>query len=171
MAVTIIYEDKYIASLHGKLQLIPLFKKKMNKEFKMLKDKTREDWVREFDEISGQVGVEFNIKGLQLRSQLILEESEELLLELAQARIQLKIDNNVSPLTIERILKEMSDLQVVLSGAAVQFRQLRNLQPAFVRVCESNLSKLGDDGKFEKREDGKILKGDNYIPPDLKDLI
>ena len=44
------------------------------------------------------------------------------------------------------------------------------LQQAFVRVVESNMSKLGEDGKPIRREDGKVLKGPNYKEPDLTDL-
>lgn len=42
---------------------------------------------------------------------------------------------------------------------------------ALRRVHASNMSKLGDDGKPIKREDGKVLKGPNYTPPDLSDLV
>ena len=42
---------------------------------------------------------------------------------------------------------------------------------AFTRVHLSNMSKLGEDGKPIRREDGKILKGPNYKAPDLTDLI
>lgn len=42
---------------------------------------------------------------------------------------------------------------------------------AFYRVHESNMSKLGEDGKPIKREDGKILKGPNYKEPVIDDLI
>jgi len=42
---------------------------------------------------------------------------------------------------------------------------------AFVRVHKSNMSKLGLDGKPIKREDGKVMKGPNYTPPDLSDLV
>lgn len=41
---------------------------------------------------------------------------------------------------------------------------------AFRRVHQSNMSKLGDDGKPIKRDDGKIMKGPNYKPPKLDDL-
>lgn len=41
---------------------------------------------------------------------------------------------------------------------------------AVARVRASNLSKLGEDGKPVRREDGKILKGPNYRPADLSDL-
>jgi len=42
---------------------------------------------------------------------------------------------------------------------------------AFKRVHESNMSKLGEDGKPLLRADGKILKGPNYKPPVLADLV
>jgi hypothetical protein len=42
---------------------------------------------------------------------------------------------------------------------------------AFYRVHESNMSKLGADGKPIHREDGKVLKGPNYKKPDLSDLM
>ena len=32
-------------------------------------------------------------------------------------------------------------------------------------------NKLGEDGKPVYREDGKVLKGPNYQPPDLSDLV
>ena len=41
----------------------------------------------------------------------------------------------------------------------------------FQRVHASNMSKLGDDGLSVRREDGKILKGPNYKPPYLMDLV
>jgi predicted HAD superfamily Cof-like phosphohydrolase len=45
------------------------------------------------------------------------------------------------------------------------------VREAFWRVHESNMSKLGDDGKPLRREDGKVLKGPNYKPPVLDDLL
>lgn len=45
------------------------------------------------------------------------------------------------------------------------------LTMSFQRVHESNMSKLGEDGKPKKRKDGKILKGPNYKAPDLSDLV
>jgi predicted HAD superfamily Cof-like phosphohydrolase len=45
------------------------------------------------------------------------------------------------------------------------------LHEAFQRVHESNMSKLGEDGKPILREDGKVLKGPNYRKPDLTDLV
>lgn len=46
-----------------------------------------------------------------------------------------------------------------------------NFFEAFRRVHLSNMSKLGEDGLPIRREDGKILKGNLYVPPNLKDLV
>jgi len=65
-------------------------------------------------------------------------------------------------------LKELADLVFV----CYQFAAARgwNLDAAMIRVFESNMSKLVD-GKPLRREDGKVLKGPNYQPPVLDDLI
>ena len=46
-----------------------------------------------------------------------------------------------------------------------------DLEQALRRVHKSNMSKLGADGKPIYRKDGKVLKGPNYQPPDLSDLV
>ena len=66
------------------------------------------------------------------------------------------------------LLKELSDLLYVVFGMAVTFDL--PIAEAFLRVHESNMSKLGEDGKPLYREDGKVLKGPNYKAPDLLDL-
>ena len=66
-------------------------------------------------------------------------------------------------------LKELADLVYV----CYQYAENMNwfLDEALNRVHISNLSKLGEDNKPIRREDGKILKGPNFKPPDLSDLI
>ena len=66
-------------------------------------------------------------------------------------------------------LKELADLVYV----CYQYAENMNwfLDEALNRVHESNMSKLGEDGKPIYREDGKVLKGPGYKPPDLSDLI
>ena len=46
-----------------------------------------------------------------------------------------------------------------------------DLEEALDRVHKSNMSKLGLDGKPIRRVDGKVLKGPNYKPPILNDLV
>lgn len=42
---------------------------------------------------------------------------------------------------------------------------------AFAIVHQSNMSKLDENGKPIRREDGKILKGPNYTPPDMSTVV
>ena len=69
----------------------------------------------------------------------------------------------------EECLKELADLVYV----CYQYAENMNwfLDEALNRVHESNMSKLDEDGKPIYREDGKVLKGPNYKPPDLSDLF
>jgi predicted HAD superfamily Cof-like phosphohydrolase len=65
-------------------------------------------------------------------------------------------------------LKELADLVYVCYQYAANMQW--DLNTAMQRVHESNMSKLGEDGKPIRRVDGKILKGPNYKPPYLEDL-
>ena len=66
-------------------------------------------------------------------------------------------------------LKELSDLVYVCYQYAANMKW--DLDEAMYRVHESNMSKLGEDGKPIYRDDGKVLKGPNYQPPNLADLV
>ena len=69
----------------------------------------------------------------------------------------------------EHALKELADLIYVCYQYAENMGWF--LDEALNRVHLSNLSKLDEDGKPIYREDGKVLKGPNYKPPDLSDLF
>jgi len=66
-------------------------------------------------------------------------------------------------------LKELADLVYVCYQYAENLGW--DLDEALYRVHQSNMSKLGEDGKPIYREDGKVLKGPNYQPPNLSDLV
>jgi len=66
-------------------------------------------------------------------------------------------------------LKELADLVYVCYQYAENMGWF--LDEALDRVHQSNMSKLGRDGKPVYREDGKVLKGPDYEPPTLMDLI
>ena len=104
---------------------------------------------------------------LQLRYKLLDEELNELKVEIDALCQELNTTGKTSVDTRARMLKELSDLQYVLSGMAVSFGL--PLEESFNRVHTSNMSKLVN-GKPLKREDGKFLKGPNYQPPHLEDL-
>jgi len=90
-----------------------------------------------------------------LRISLLQEELDELKEALA--------DGNE-----REVLDALTDLQYVLDGAYLSLGYHLLKEPAFAEVQRSNMSKLGEDGKPVIRpEDGKILKGPNYSPPDL----
>ena len=66
-------------------------------------------------------------------------------------------------------LKELADLVYVCYQYAENMRW--DLDEALHRVHESNMSKLDKNGKPIYREDGKVLKGPNYAPPNLENLV
>ena len=69
----------------------------------------------------------------------------------------------------ENVLKELSDLVFVCYQFAACFGL--DLDEALARVYDSNMSKLDEQGKPIYREDGKVLKGPNYQPPNLSSLV
>ena len=130
----------------------------------------RENVVKEFHEVmSHPVNAEWTPRLLDLRMSLVQEELLEINDEIVEIYVGLQSGDYPTVQQKARLLKEMADLQYVLSGMAVCLGL--PLQNAFSRVHESNMSKLGDDGKPVLREDGKVLKGPNYLPPTLLDLI
>lgn len=131
---------------------------------------SRENAVREFHKAFGvAIQEKASLELVKLRRDLILEESTELILALDNVISMLELGYEIDKEWIE-VLDGMGDLQVVLSGTAVSLEPLKNFALAFVRICESNMTKLGVDGPIY-RKDGKILKGPNYKPPVLADLI
>ena len=66
-------------------------------------------------------------------------------------------------------LKELADLVYVCYQYAAN--EEWDLDEAMRRVHRSNMSKLDEYGKPIYREDGKVMKGPNYAPPNLEDLV
>lgn len=118
--------------------------------------------VENFHEVFGHpISKPISVNLANLRAHLIIEESTELTQELWQCAQEGRITPN--------LLKEMGDLQYVLDGLAVSLGI--DLDACTTRVHESNMSKLGADGKPIYRADGKVLKGPNYKEPDMTDLV
>ena len=69
----------------------------------------------------------------------------------------------------QECLKELADLVYVCYQYAANMRW--DLDEALNRVHTSNMSKLDEDGHPIYRDDGKVLKGPNYKPPNLEDLV
>ena len=96
---------------------------------------------------------------LQLR--LIREEYQEFI----EAETLIK----EGPTATTDALKELADLVYV----CFQYAENRewDLLTALNRVHQSNMSKLDENKRPIRRDDGKILKGPNYKPPYLTDLV
>jgi len=63
----------------------------------------------------------------------------------------------------------LGDLEYVTNGMAVGMGI--NLPAVVKEIHRSNMTKLGPDGKPIYREDGKVLKGEGYEPPDLRTVL
>ena len=97
-----------------------------------------------------------NEKITSLRYELIKEE----LAELKEA-----IENK----DIKEVADALTDILYVTYGAGHAFGV--NLDKCFEEVQNSNMSKLGLDGKPIFNDKGKVMKGPNYFKPDLSKFV
>ena len=121
---------------------------------------TNFDLVEEFMTTFGQdvekVASMPDRKTAMLRLKLILEEYEEL-------------ETAVEEHHLVGIADALTDILYVTYGAGHAFGI--NLDECFEEVHESNMSKLGPDGKPIYRDDGKVMKGPDYREPDLRKVL
>ena len=92
----------------------------------------------------------------QLRLDLISEELEEL-------------KNAMTSKDLLEVADALADILYVTYGAGHAFGI--NLDKCFDEVQNSNMSKLGSDGKPIYNESGKVMKGPDYFKPDLSKFI
>ena len=71
---------------------------------------------------------------------------------------------------IEAASRELADIAYVVIGTAVECGMTR-FGDIFAEVHRANMSKLGEDGRPIYRPDGKVLKGPNFRPPDIRHLL
>ena len=67
------------------------------------------------------------------------------------------------------IADALADIAYVVYGTALTYGI--DLDSALREVHRSNMSKLGNDGKPLIRDDGKVLKSERYIPPDIASVL
>ena len=91
-----------------------------------------------------------------LRYNLIKEELDE---------FKQALDNN----DLLEVADALTDILYVTYGAGHAFGI--NLDDCFDEVQNSNMSKLGNDGKPIYNDQGKVMKGPNYFKPDLSKFI
>jgi len=97
-----------------------------------------------------------NEKIVQLRYELIKEELKEL-------------NQSIKDKDIKEVADALADILYVTYGAGHAFGI--DLDKCFNEVQQSNMSKLGSDGKPIYNENGKVMKGPNYFKPDLNKFL
>jgi len=97
-----------------------------------------------------------DISVMELRVDLIEEELDEL-------KVAIVVKD------IVEVADALTDLLYVIYGTGHACGI--DLDDCFNEVHRSNMSKLGANGRPLYREDGKVLKGPNYFPPDLENVL
>ena len=97
-----------------------------------------------------------NDKIISLRYDLIKEELEEL-------------KEALDKKNIKEVADALTDILYVTYGAGHAFGI--NLDKCFEEVQNSNMSKLGSDGRPIYNNKGKVMKGPNYFKPDLGKIV
>jgi len=65
----------------------------------------------------------------------------------------------------------LGDMLYILCGTILEHGMQYKIEEVFSEIQRSNMSKLGATGKPIYREDGKVLKGPNYFPPNIKEIL
>ena len=97
-----------------------------------------------------------NEKIVKLRYELIKEELEEL-------------NQAIKDKDIKEVADALTDILYVTYGAGHAFGI--DLDKCFNEVQQSNMSKLGPDGKPIYNQSGKVLKGPKYFKPNLDKFL
>ena len=97
-----------------------------------------------------------NKKIVQLRYELIKEELEEL-------------NQAIKDKDIKEVADALTDILYVTYGAGHAFGI--DLDKCFNEVQQSNMSKIGSNGKPIYNESGKVMKGPDYFKPDLNKFL
>ena len=95
-------------------------------------------------------------KIIKLRYDLIKEELEEL-------------KEALNKKDLKEVADALTDILYVTYGAGHAFGI--DLDKCFDEVQNSNMSKLGKDGKPIYNDMGKVMKGPNYFKPNLKKFV
>ena len=72
---------------------------------------------------------------------------------------------------LTEVTDALADQLYILLGTMIAHGMQNVIEDVFDEVHRSNMSKLGSDGKPIYREDGKVLKGPNFSPPNLEKFL
>src|SRR5215813_8196829 len=94
----------------------------------------------------------------ELRHRLMQEENDEYLDACKKGDINLIAD-------------ALGDQMYILFGTIISHGLQHKIEEVFDEIHRSNMSKLDDNRKPIYREDGKVLKSNNYFLPDIKSIL
>ena len=69
------------------------------------------------------------------------------------------------------IADALGDMMYILCGTIIEHGLQHKIEAVFDEIQRSNMSKLGEDGNPIYREDGKVMKGENYFKPDFSSIL
>ena len=98
------------------------------------------------------------VKTKELRFKLMEEENLEYL--------KATKENN-----LVEIADALGDMLYILCGTIISHGLQDKIEEIFQEIQNSNMSKLGKNGKPIYRKDGKVLKGPNYFKPDIRRIL
>ena len=105
---------------------------------------------------------------LKIKSELSSEKINKLRVILIEEELE-ELKDAIKDNNIKEVADALTDILYVTYGAGHAFGI--NLDKCFDEVQNSNMSKLGKDGKPIYDEHGKVMKGPNYFKPDLNKFI
>ena len=106
------------------------------------------------EEPRADLGEETNL----LRFRLMQEENEEYLEAAANG-------------DLVEVADALGDMLYILCGTILEHGMQEKIEEVFDAIQQSNMSKLGADGKPIYREDGKVLKVPGYFSPDIPAVL
>ena len=65
----------------------------------------------------------------------------------------------------------LGDMLYILCGTILKHGMQHKIEEVFKEIQRSNMSKLDYEGNPIYREDGKVLKSDQYFKPDIKSIL
>ncbi|MBC91443.1 MAG: hypothetical protein CMC67_04860 [Flavobacteriaceae bacterium] len=109
-------------------------------------------------DVSVSPTVDLPLNKIKLRFKLMSEENKEYF-EAAKNKDLIEIAD------------ALGDMLYILCGTILTHGMQDKIEEVFNAIQDSNMSKLGEDGKPIYRKDGKVLKGPNYFKPNLKKIF
>lgn len=121
------------------------------------------DKVLEFHEVFGldyhtTPKADISDRIIELRHRLMAEENDEYL-DAARAG------------NLTQVADALGDKLYILCGTIIAHGLQHKITEVFEEIHRSNMSKLDSEGKPIYREDGKILKSENYFLPDIDGVL